>query len=170
LTLRETCEEAAMDRSDPLRTRQGEPIPDWAERLVLFLDDGYVIPGTGFRVGFDAIVGLVPGIGDLLTTASSLSLVWLAQQRGASRSVITRMLANLAIDAMVGAVPVLGDLFDVVFKANRRNLELLQRYDKAPKEARKKDAVFVVMVVAGIILLLTVPITLAILIVKFLTD
>ena len=158
-----------MDRDFSRRARPDD-IPEWAERLVLFMDDGYVIPGTGFRVGFDAIVGLVPGIGDFVTTAISLSLVWLAHQRGASHSVIARMLVNLGIDAMVGAVPVVGDVFDVAYKANRRNLELLQRYDKAPKEARRKDAAFVAMVVAGIIVLLTVPITLAILIVKFVTD
>lgn len=159
-----------VNRDDPLRTRPDDGIPAWAERLVRFLDDGFVIPGTSFRVGFDAVLGLVPGVGDFLTTASSVSLVWLAQQRGASRSVLGRMMFNLAIDAVVGAVPVLGDVFDVVFKANRRNLELLQRYDRAPKEAGRTDALFLTMVVAGIIVLLTVPITLAILIVRLVMD
>lgn len=160
-----------MTRGDERPPGSGDQgIPAWAERLVLFLDDGFEIPGTTFRIGFDAIIGLVPGVGDLLTTASSLSLVWLAEQRRLPRSVVTRMLVNLGVDSLVGSIPLLGDMFDVVFKANRRNLELLQRYDAAPKQAARKDAAFFGLVIVGVILLLTVPITIAFLIVRLILD
>lgn len=124
------------------------------------------MPGTNFRVGFDAVLGLIPGFGDFVMTASGLSLVWLAQQRGAPKAVVGRMLLNLGIDALAGAVPVFGDLFDVVFKANRRNLDLLRRYDRAPARAARDDVLYLTLVAASILLMLTVPVALAILIVR----
>jgi len=161
-------QELLMAIDDPRRVRREDGIPSWAERLVLFLDDGFVIPRTNFRVGFDAVLGLIPGVGDFLTTASGLSLVWLAQQRGAPKAVVGRMMLNLGVDALVGAVPLVGDVFDVVFKANRRNLQLLQRYDRAPVAAARSDVLYLSLVVAGVVLLLTVPVVLAILIVRLL--
>jgi hypothetical protein len=143
-------------------------VPDWAERLVRFLDDGFVVPGTRFRVGFDAVIGLIPGVGDLVMTATSLSLVWLAWQRGVSKAVLGRMLVNLGVDALAGAVPVFGDVFDLVFKANRRNLTLLERYDRAPRQAEARDGAFLALVAIFIIAILTVPLVLAILIVRWL--
>ena len=85
-------------------------------------------PGTNLRFGFDALVGLVPGIGDALTTAMSLWLVKEAHALGAPQHLIVRMLGNIAIDGVVGAVPFLGDAFDLVWKSNRRNLHLLRRH------------------------------------------
>ncbi|MFN2428164.1 MAG: DUF4112 domain-containing protein [Candidatus Binatia bacterium] len=154
-----------------MKTRLADgKIPAWAERFVRFMDDGFVVPGTRFRVGFDALIGLIPGVGDLVTNATSLSLVWLAYQRELPRAVIGRMLVNLGVDALIGAVPLLGDLFDVVFKANRRNLNLLERYDKSPREAGARDGVFLVLVGVGALLLLTIPFMLAILLVRLLLD
>src|SRR5687767_11021067 len=112
----------------PSEPRRNFAIPTWAEQLVRFLDDGFVVPGTSFRIGFDAIIGLIPGVGDLFTTTTSLSLVVLAYRLGISKAVLARMLINLGVDSLVGAVPLLGDLFDLTFKANRRNLTLLERH------------------------------------------
>ena len=98
------------------------------ESLASLLDTAFVIPGTNLRFGFDALVGLVPGIGDALTTALSLWLVKEAHALGAPRHLIARMLGNIAIDGVVGAVPVLGDAFDLVWKSNRRNMHLLRRH------------------------------------------
>jgi hypothetical protein len=166
-----------MTNDRPRGTSADDRIPAWAERLVLFLDDGFVIPGTSFRVGFDAVLGLVPGIGDFVTSTSSLSLIWLAQQRGVPQTVLLRMLLNLGVDALIGAVPVLGDGFDVVFKANRRNLELLKRHDRTSQritgtrnDRAVNNTLFVVLVGVAVLLLLTVPIALAILIVRLLLD
>ncbi|HYD50914.1 MAG TPA: DUF4112 domain-containing protein [Terriglobales bacterium] len=141
-------------------------IPHWAERLVRFLDDGLQVPGTTFRVGFDALLGLIPGIGDLITTTTGLSLVYLAQQRGVPKVVLARMMMNLGIDSLFGAIPVLGDAFDIVFKANRRNLTLLQRYDRAPVEAGVRDTIFVVLVVLGALVVVMVPFVVAVLLVS----
>jgi Domain of unknown function (DUF4112) len=80
------------------------------------------------RFGFDAIIGLVPGIGDAITTAISLYIVHEARQLGAPLHVIMRMLANVALDGFVGAVPVFGDAFDVMWRANRRNVRILREW------------------------------------------
>jgi hypothetical protein len=92
------------------------------------MDDHFVIPGTGFRFGFDCIVGLFPGFGDVITTAISLLIVHHAWQSGASKFTLARMLGNVGIDFVIGVVPLFGDLFDVLFKANRKNMRLLEAH------------------------------------------
>ena len=96
------------------------------EALATLLDTAFIIPGTNLRFGFDALIGLVPGIGDAVTTVVSLWLVKEARALGAPGHLVARMLGNIAIDGLVGAVPLLGDAFDLVWKSNRRNLHLLR--------------------------------------------
>jgi hypothetical protein len=98
------------------------------EALAWVLDRAIRVPGTNFRVGLDGVLGLVPGIGDAITTALALWFVYEAHRINVPGHVIARMLGNVAIDSVVGAVPVVGDLFDFAFKANIRNLELLRRH------------------------------------------
>ena len=98
------------------------------EALAALLDTAFLIPGTNFRFGVDALVGLLPGIGDALTTAVSLWLVKEARALGAPKHLIARMLGNIVIDGVVGAVPLVGDAFDLVWKSNRRNLHLLRKH------------------------------------------
>ena len=86
------------------------------------------MPGTNIRFGFDAMIGLVPGIGDAITAAISLYIVHEARQLGAPAHLILRMLANVAVDGFVGAVPLVGDAFDVLWRANRRNVRLLREW------------------------------------------
>jgi len=93
--------------------------------IARFMDSSLAIPGLGVRVGIDPIVGLLPGVGDALTTLVSLYIVHEGYKLGASRSQIARMLGNIAIDLLIGSVPVLGDLFDFAFKANTANLRIL---------------------------------------------
>ncbi len=95
--------------------------------LAHVLDTAILLPGNR-RIGLDAIVGLIPVIGDVVTTAISSYIVWEARRLGAPRWLIARMAANVAIDGVVGAVPLVGDLFDAAFKANRRNVQLLRRH------------------------------------------
>src|SRR5215217_983180 len=90
-------------------------------RLAVLLDSAIRLPG-GFRIGADGLIGLAPGVGDALTTALAAYIVYEASQLGLPRHKLWRMAGNVAIDSVVGAVPLLGDLFDVVFKANLRNL------------------------------------------------
>ena len=96
------------------------------ERLVRLLDESIEIPGTGYHIGLDALVGLVPAAGDALMALVSLYIVWRGQQLGARKRTVTRMLWNVVVDLLVGTVPVAGDVFDAWWKANLRNLELLR--------------------------------------------
>jgi len=108
------------------------------EWLSTLLDTAIVVPGTNIRFGLDALVGLVPGIGDAITTLLSLYIVREARALGAPRLLIARMLANVALDGVVGAVPVAGDLFDVAFRANRRNVALLRQHlDRAERRRER---------------------------------
>src|ERR1051326_1992470 len=98
------------------------------DALATLLDTAFIIPGTNIRFGFDAMIGLVPGIGDAITTLISLYIVREARELGAPRLLVARMLANVAIDGVIGAVPFLGDAFDVMWRANRRNVALLRKH------------------------------------------
>lgn len=95
------------------------------DTLATLLDSAFVVPGTNIRFGLDAIVGLVPGIGDFLTSLVSLYIVHEARQLGAPTHLLVRMVANIAIDGVIGSAPVAGDIFDVMWRSNRRNMTLL---------------------------------------------
>ena len=98
------------------------------DALATLLDTAFVIPGTGIRFGLDGLIGLFPFIGDTVTTALSLFIVHEAYQLGAPRHVIARMLGSVALDGMFGAVPLIGDAFDVLWRANGRNVRLLMQW------------------------------------------
>jgi len=102
------------------------------DTLATLLDSALVVPGTNIRFGLDAIVGLIPGIGDLVTSLVSLYIVHEARQLGAPTHLLVRMVANIAIDGIVGSAPLAGDIFDVMWRANRRNMTLL--YDHLQKQ------------------------------------
>ncbi|MEO6612227.1 MAG: DUF4112 domain-containing protein [Chitinophagaceae bacterium] len=96
--------------------------------LAKLMDSQFRIPGTTIRFGFDALIGLVPGAGDFASFLISCYMISIAMNNGASGFVLARMMVNIIIDALVGAVPILGDIFDVVFKANQRNLKLIEEH------------------------------------------
>jgi hypothetical protein len=96
--------------------------------LAKLMDAQFRVPGTNFRFGLDGIIGLIPGAGDLSTFAVSGYMLWIMANNGASGFVLARMTFNILIDAIVGAIPILGDLFDVAFKANMRNMRLMQQH------------------------------------------
>lgn len=103
-----------------------------AELLVTLLDDRFRIPGTDVRFGLDPIIGILfPGAGDAVTGAGSIGLLALALRRGVPASVLRKMVLNILIDAVFGSLPLIGDVFDVAFKANRRNMELLREHEGA---------------------------------------
>lgn len=111
---------------------------DW---LADFMDSAFFLPGTNIRFGADALIGLVPGIGDLVTTAISSWIVIEARRIGAPKHVLARMWANVALDGVVGAVPLAGDVFDVAFRANRRNVALLRKHlERTLERERKRDS------------------------------
>ncbi len=96
------------------------------ERVARWLDEAIRIPGTGIRIGLDAVIGLVPVVGDLAGVALGSWFVYEAHRLGAPAALKWKMARNVAIDALSGFVPVLGDLVDVAYRSNRRNLELLR--------------------------------------------
>jgi hypothetical protein len=104
------------------------------DALSKLLDIAFVVPGTNIRYGIDGLIGLVPVFGDIITTAISLWVVREARALGAPWYLTTRMLGNVALDGVVGLVPLAGDAFDVMFRANVRNVRMLQRWlDKQPR-------------------------------------
>jgi hypothetical protein len=98
------------------------------ETLATLMDAAILIPGTNVRVGFDALIGLVPGIGDLVSAGISSMIILEARRMGAPRWLVARMIANVAVDAIGGAVPLVGDLLDVAYRANLKNTQLLRRH------------------------------------------
>lgn len=105
------------------------------EAIAKLLDVAFVLPGTNIRYGIDGLIGLIPVIGDIITTAISLWLVREARALGAPWYITARMLGHVALDGLVGMVPFAGDAFDVMFRANMRNVRLLRRWlDKQPRQ------------------------------------
>lgn len=98
------------------------------EALETLLERVFVIPGINRPVGLDAIVGLIPGIGDLISTGLGAYIVWEARNLGLSKWQITRMAGNVGVDAVIGAIPIVGDLFDFAFRSNTRNLKIIKRH------------------------------------------
>lgn len=98
------------------------------DRFAFILDEAVGIPGTRWRIGLDGMVGLVPVVGDALTAVMALYPLAEGWRHGVPKRVLARMLGNLGLDAAIGAIPVLGDIFDLRFKSNRRNVELLRRH------------------------------------------
>ncbi|MGO4637098.1 DUF4112 domain-containing protein [Mesorhizobium sp. 2RAF45] len=102
--------------------------------LAALLDSGWLIPGTSIRFGLDALVGLVPVLGDAATGVVSAYIVLRARNCGAGNGLVARMLGNVLLDTVVGSVPILGSIFDVYFKANNRNVRLLRRHLQSRRE------------------------------------
>lgn len=113
---------------DRYRTQSRREVIDRLDRISQLMDTALAIPGTNIRFGADAIIGLVPGIGDGVTTAIAAWIVYEAHRLGVPRRVLIRMIGNVAIDGIVGSVPVVGDFFDVAFRANRRNVRILREH------------------------------------------
>src|SRR5699024_5595448 len=123
-------------------------------KLARWLDDRFTIPGTNIRFGLDPIIGLVPGVGDWIGGVISLYFLFQAAKRKARISVMLRMLINILLDVIIGALPVLGDIFDVGWKANLRNVQLLDQLDRQPEETERQSAIIVwtfCLVAAGLV-------------------
>src|SRR5436853_3932960 len=117
------------------------------------LADAMRVPGTDIRFGIDPLIGLVPGLGDLLGGAASAYIILEAARAGAPASVLVRMTLNVGIDTLVGGLPVVGDLFDFAWKSNARNVRLLARHVDAPAETRRASGALVALLIAAIVLI-----------------
>ena len=121
------------------------------------LDSAFEVPGTNYRIGIDPILGLVPGIGDLVSPIFTIGILWQARDLGISRVVQLRMLGNVAIDALIGAVPLIGDLFDFAWKANEMNLALLEKHAEAEWRPSSGDWLFAAALTVVVLLLAAIP-------------
>jgi hypothetical protein len=130
--------------------------------LTRLLDNAFQIPGTRYRIGLDALIGVVPGIGDAVGAIFSAFIVFQAARMGVSRATLVRMLGNVALDTIVGEVPLLGDLFDAGWKANTRNLALLEGHLEQPAASRRGSRRALWLIGGALLLLLVGVIALAI--------
>jgi Domain of unknown function (DUF4112) len=130
-------------------------------RFAQLLDSAFLVPGTNYRVGLDPIFGLVPGLGDLVSPLFALGILWQARDLGIPRVVQLRMIINVAVDGLVGAVPLIGDLFDFVWKANDRNMALLERHAAHEHGAATADWLFVLVATLVIIAIAAIPFVIA---------
>jgi hypothetical protein len=128
------------------------------DRLSNLLDGLFRIPGTGWRFGLDAIVGLIPGVGDTLTSVASFYILAAGVRYRVPKVTLLRMGMNIAIDYLVGVVPFFGDLFDFVWRSNEKNMELIRQRATVSaaeaKEGRKSDWIFVGVIILALVALL----------------
>ncbi len=120
----------ATNTAAPAGDRRAAPAD--MEALAWLLDNSIPIPGTGWRVGLDALIGLIPGVGDVVSGGLGLLVIARGAQLGLPGVVLARMLANVALDLLTGLIPVLGDAFDAWYKSNLRNVDLVRRHMQEP--------------------------------------
>ncbi len=141
------------------------------DQLSRWMDGLFRIPGTGWRFGLDALVGLIPGVGDTATTVVSLYILAAGVRYRVSKATLLRMGANIAVDYLIGAIPFVGDLFDVYWKSNQMNVELLRRRATVPaaeaRSGRVSDWLFVGLIALGLVALLAGSIALSFFLLSF---
>jgi hypothetical protein len=120
-------------------------------RLAWLLDSAFVLPGTRFRFGIDALLGLIPGLGDALGVVISGYIIREAARAGVPASVLVRMALNVAVEGIVGIVPVAGDVFDAAWKANQRNVALLEAHADDPQRTTRASTALVAAVLIGLV-------------------
>ncbi|MFZ5623832.1 MAG: DUF4112 domain-containing protein [Gemmatimonadota bacterium] len=166
---------ASPDTGDPARAVVPVDSPGLRRfrALAWLLDEAIAIPGTRYRVGVDAIVGLVPGVGDVAGGIVGGYGILVAFRAGVSRAVVLRMVGNILLDALVGQLPILGDLFDVAFKSNIRNRDLIDRYLANPTGTARASRALIIGILAALLVLFTgaagLSVYLVVLLVRLLT-
>lgn len=122
-------------------------------RFAELLDESIRIPGIGYRIGYDALIGLIPGIGDVVGLMMSTYVVVEAARFRIPRSTLMRMMTNIGMEALIGAIPLLGDIFDATYKANLRNLRLLhRRLDERSSPAKEDKRYFITLLLIPVLL------------------
>jgi hypothetical protein len=146
-----------MQRDEALTPEIVHPRLADVEALARWLDYAFALPG-GFRFGAAGIIGLIPGIGDILDALLSLYIVLRAIQLGVPRVALARMLVNVGIESLAGSVPFIGDLFDIAFKANRRNYQLLNSYLLQPQRQKRQDWLFLILTIVLVLASMILPV------------
>ena len=152
--------------SVPVVASRRTPQVERLKLLTRLLDNAFQIPGTRFRIGLDAIVGTIPGIGDAIGAAFSAFIVFQAARLGVSRATLARMMGNVVLDTVIGEIPLLGDLFDAGWKANTKNMALLEAHLDRPAATGRSSRMMLVLLGAGLLVLLAGVIALGVLVAK----
>jgi hypothetical protein len=122
--------------------------------LAFYLDGLFRVPGTGWRFGLDALIGLIPNVGDTITSFASFYILVAGVRYGVPKITLLRMAFNIGLDYLVGAIPFIGDAFDFVWKANRQNLDLIRKRAAGHGKGTTSDYIFVFALIGALILLL----------------
>ena len=161
----------ALERASSARPAKAVEIERSLDQLSLWMDGLFRIPGIGWRFGLDALVGLIPGVGDLATTGVSFYILAAAVRYRVPKITLLRMGLNIGVDYVLGSLPVIGDLFDAWWKSNQKNVELLkQRATVSSEEARSgrlSDWLFLLLIVLVLLALLVGSLAVAYLILRF---
>ena len=150
----------------PSRDNEVENVRRRLAQLAWLLDAAIVLPGSRFRIGVDALIGLIPGLGDLIGVLLSSYIVREAARIGTPPSVLARMMLNVAVEGVVGLIPVAGDVFDAVWKANQRNVKLLDAHIDHPQRTRRQSRWIVAGVTAALVVFAVLIAAVATLIVR----
>ncbi len=135
-----------MSRNEPTQIE----IEEGLDNLSHYLDGLFRVPGTGWRFGLDALIGLIPNVGDTITSFASFYILLAGVRYGVPKITLLRMAFNIGLDYVVGTIPFIGDAFDFVWKSNKQNMELIRTRAAGHGEGKTSDYVFVF----GLILLL----------------
>jgi hypothetical protein len=121
------------------------------DKLAHYLDQVFRIPGTRIRFGLDPVLGLLlPGAGDVLSSLLSVFIIWKSVRYGIPKIIVARMIFNVGVDYLIGSFPLLGDLFDFRFKANLRNVDLLEKYGSRERLPTWSDWAWLLLLLGGL--------------------
>src|SRR6476661_4688750 len=139
---------------DRLETRRQVEVEEGLENLAHYLDGLFRVPGTGWRFGLDALIGLVPNVGDTLTSFASFYILLAGVRYGVPKITLLRMAFNIGLDYVVGSIPVVGDAFDFFWKSNKQNMELIRTRATGKGKGTTSDYIFIFGIIGLLILLL----------------
>lgn len=149
--------------------RKKVEVEEGLENLSLYLDGLFRIPGTGWRFGLDALIGLIPNVGDTITSLASFYILFAGVRYGVPKITLLRMAFNIGLDYLVGTIPFVGDAFDFFWKANKQNMDLIR--ERATKnKATTADYIFVIGIILFLILLLIGSILASIYVIAYLFE
>ncbi len=137
-----------------IQTRKQVEIDEKLDQLAFYLDDLFRIPGVGWRFGLDGIIGLVPNVGDALTSLASFYILIAGVRYGVPKITLLRMAFNIGLDYLVGSIPIVGDAFDLVWKSNKQNINLIRTRATGKNVGTTSDYVFVFAIILLLILIL----------------
>jgi hypothetical protein len=140
--------------SSKLQPRKQVEIDRSLDQLAFYLDGLFRVPGTTWRFGLDGLIGLVPNVGDTLTSIASFYILFAAVRYGVPKVTLLRMAMNIGIDYVIGSIPVIGDAFDFVWKSNQMNMNLIRERASGRGEGKTSDYVFVFALIGTLILVL----------------